>query len=146
VSRVIVDSCGWLAYFSDEGHADKFAPHIEGDDPVVVPSIVEYEVYRWALRELGEDRALQYAAVLSRGVAAPVTAEAARRAAEIGHQHKLAACDAMILAIAEHLSVPLVTADEDLRYLPGVVFHAKPTRTGESPKARRAATRKPPTT
>ena len=44
MSRVIVDSCGWLAYFSDEGHADKFAPHIEGDDPVVVPSIVEYEV------------------------------------------------------------------------------------------------------
>ncbi|MDP2311167.1 MAG: hypothetical protein Q8P18_34420 [Pseudomonadota bacterium] len=42
---MVIDTCGWLAYFADEPHAGVFAPHIEGaDDLVVVPAVVDYEV------------------------------------------------------------------------------------------------------
>jgi hypothetical protein len=37
VSRVVLDSCGSLAYFADEPHADRFAPYIEAAEPLVVP-------------------------------------------------------------------------------------------------------------
>jgi hypothetical protein len=40
VSKVVHDTCGWLAYFADE----------------------PYEVHQWALRGIGEEKANQYAA------------------------------------------------------------------------------------
>lgn len=135
MSKVVVDSCGWLAYFADEPHADKFAPYLEGTGRVLVPAIVEYEVHRWALREVGELRANEYAAVMNQHESVPITAELARRAAELGHLLKLASCDAMVYATADVRGVGLVTADPDLEGLPGVEFHPKPdskTRQGRS--------------
>jgi len=41
VSGVVLDTCGWLAYFAAEPHADKFARYIEGEERIIVPAIVE---------------------------------------------------------------------------------------------------------
>jgi predicted nucleic acid-binding protein len=141
VSKVVLDTCGWLAYFADEPHADKFAPYIEEDGRILVPAVVEYEVHRWALREVGEERADEFAAAMSRHEAVPLDAALARRAAELGHAHKLAACDALVYAAAEGRGVVLVTADPDLQGLPGVEFHQKPGASGATKKATRGAAR-----
>ena len=74
MSKVVLDTCGWLAYFADEPHADKFAPYVEESDRVLVPAIVDYEVHRWALREVGEEKANQYAAAMGRHEAVPISA------------------------------------------------------------------------
>lgn len=140
MSKVVLDTCGWLAYFADEPHADKFAPYIEEEGRILVPAVVEYEVHRWALREVGEDKADEYAAAISRPEAVPLTAALARRAAELGHVHKIAACDALVYATAEALGVALVTADPDLQGLPGVEFHEKPGASGR--RRRRSAGRR----
>ena len=141
MSRVVLDTCGWLAYFADEAHADKFAPYVEEEGCVLVPAIVEYEVRRWAVREVGEEKANMYAAAMSRHEAVPIDAGLARRAADLGHGHKLAACDALVYAVAELRGVALVTADPDLEGLPNVEFHEKPGAGGKSKKARRGAAR-----
>lgn len=141
MSKVVLDTCGWLAYFADEPHADKFAPYIEAEGRVIVPAVVEYEVHRWSLRQVGEEKADAYAAAMSRHEAVPLTAALARRAAELGHAHKIAACDALVYATAEAQGVMLVTADPDLQGLPGVQFHEKPGASGASKKAKRGAAR-----
>ena len=64
-----------------------------------------------------------------------------RRAAELGHTHKIAACDALVYATAEARGVALMTADPDLQGLPGVVFHEKPGASGVTKKAKRGAGR-----
>lgn len=130
MSKVVLDTCGWLAYFADEPHADKFAPYIEERDRVLVPAIVDYEVHRWALREVGEEKANQYAAAMSRHEAVPITAGLARRAAELGHAHKIAACDALVYATAEARGVALVTADPDLQGFPGSISTRSRERAG----------------
>jgi predicted nucleic acid-binding protein len=140
VSRVVLDTCGWLAYFADEPHADKFAPIIE-EGRALVPAVVEYEVQRWALREVGEEKADGYAAAMSRHEAVVLDAALARRAAELGHAHKLAACDALVYAVAEGRGVVLVTADPDLQGLAGVEFHEKPGASGATKKAKKGARR-----
>lgn len=108
---------------------------------MLVPPIVEYEVHRWALREVGEEKANEYAAAMSRHEPVPLTAGLARRAAELGHRHKLAACDALVYAAAEARGVVLVTADPDLQGLPAVEFHEKPGSGSTSKKAQRGAAR-----
>lgn len=140
---VVLDTSGWLAFFADEPHAEAFAPYVHGPvDEVLVPPIVDYEVYRWALRTLGEEGAATCAGFLAQRRAVVLDAEIARLAAELAHRHQLAACDALILATAEIHDAEVVTSDEDLRHLPRVVFHPKPSRTGNSPKARRAERRR----
>jgi len=141
VSKVVLDTCGWLAYFADEPHADRFAPYIEGDERVLVPAIVEYEVQRWALREVDEEKADEYAAAMSRHEAVPITAALARRAAELGHAYRIAACDALVYATAQGRGVVLVTADPDLQGLPAVEFHQKAGASGATKKAKRGAAR-----
>lgn len=141
MSKVVLDTCGWLAYFADEPHSDKFAPYIEAEGGVLVPAIVEYEVHRWALREVGEEKANAFAAAMSRHEAIALNAELARRAAELGHLHKLAACDALVYAAAEARGLLLVTADPDLQGLPAVEFHQKPGRDASSTRAQRGAAR-----
>jgi len=42
----IVDSCGWLEYFSDGPNADFFAPALEAVDQLLVPTICLMEVFR----------------------------------------------------------------------------------------------------
>lgn len=78
---------------------------------------------------------------LSRHEAVPLDAALARRAAELGHAHKLAACDSLVYPAAEGRGVVLLTADPDLQGLPGVEFHEKPGASGETRKAKREAGR-----
>ena len=78
---------------------------------------------------------------MSRHEGVPLTAALARRAAELGHAHKIAACDALMCATAEAQAVVVVTADADLQALPGVEFHEKPGASGATKQAKRGAAR-----
>ena len=43
---ILVDSSGWLEYVTDDTKAEDFAPYIEAQNLVFVPTIVLYEVYK----------------------------------------------------------------------------------------------------
>ena len=53
----VVDSSGWLEYFTDNGRASLFATAIEDAGNYLVPVISIYEVFEKVLRECGEDDA-----------------------------------------------------------------------------------------
>lgn len=55
----VVDSSGWIAYFTDSPNAGFFAEPIAVTDVLVVPAITVYEVARHVLGRREEDEALE---------------------------------------------------------------------------------------
>ncbi len=62
----LVDSSGWLEFFSDGPLAGAYAEHLADLSQVVTPTVVLYEVYRKIKRERTEEEALIAAAQIPR--------------------------------------------------------------------------------
>ncbi len=62
----LVDSSGWLEFFTDGPLAEQYAPHLVDLPQVITPTIVVYEVYKRIKRERSEEAALVAAAQLKK--------------------------------------------------------------------------------
>jgi toxin FitB len=122
----VVDSSGWLEYLTDGANADFFAPVIEAPEQLLVPSLSILEVFKWILRERGEDAALQAAAVMQQGEVIELDVSIATRAAKLGLEHKLPLADSVMLATARAQNATLYTQDIDFEQVPGVQYRPKP--------------------
>lgn len=120
--RNLVDSSGWLEYLADARNADFFAPAIEAPETLIVPSISLLEVFKWVLRERGEDAALQAAALMQQGTVVDLDVAQAIRAAKLGLVHKLPLADSVILAAAQAYDAVLWTQDADFAGVEGVKY------------------------
>lgn len=117
----VVDSSGWLEYFTGSSRARLFAPAIEDTDHLVVPVLVLYEVVKKVRRERGEAAALEAAALLRSGRIVDVDSEVALDAALLD----LPLADSLIYTTARRAGAMLWTQDEDFASLPGVRYFAK---------------------
>jgi predicted nucleic acid-binding protein len=118
----VVDSSGWIEFFGDGPLAEAFAPHLEPPEEIVTPSLVMYEVYRWARRTCSERDAAEIVAFLEYTHLAPADQVVAVMAADYGLQYGLAAADALIYATARFSQCELITADAHFRGLPRVTL------------------------
>ena len=118
----VVDSSGWLAYFSGDKNANQFASIIQSTGTLVVPTICMYEVFKRVLAQRGEEAALQTAGIMSLGGRADLTQEIAINAALISTTHKLAMADSIILATARANKATLWTQDADFEGIDGVKY------------------------
>lgn len=125
-SRNVVDSSGWLEYLADAPNADFFAPVVEDPEHLVVPVLSILEVFKWVLRERGEDAALQAAALMQQGTVVDLDVSLAMRAGKLGLEYKLPLADSVILATAHAHEATFWTQDADFEGLPGVEYRAKP--------------------
>jgi toxin FitB len=107
----VVDSSAWLAYFTDEPGADHFAAAIEDTAFLAVPAICIHEVFRFILREQGEDAALQAASLMQRGTVLDLDASLAMESAKMGLDHGLALADSIIYACTLRVEGLLWTQD-----------------------------------
>ncbi len=121
----VVDSSGWLEYLIDEANADFFAPPIEDEANLAVPTICIYEVFKRVLLEFGEERALDAAGVMSRGTIVALDRQDAIDAARLSAQLKLSMADSLILATAQAYDATLWTQDAHFKDLPGVRYIEK---------------------
>ena len=128
----VVDSSAWVEYFVDGPNAARFAPAIEDSGTLIVPSIALYEVFKWGLRERGEQAALRLAGVMYQGWVVDLGPDLALAAARIADEYNLAMADSVILATARAHGATLWTQDADFAKLPGVRYLPK-GRTGKSP-------------
>ena len=117
----IVDSSGWLEYFTDSKSAAFFAPAIEDSKKLLVPVITVYEVFKKVLRERGENDALQIASMMQSGRVIELDASLALEAA----RYPLPLADSLIYATALRHGATLWTQDEHFKDLAQVRYAFK---------------------
>jgi len=120
--KVLIDSSGWIHYFTDGRLAKKYGIYLKNPSEIVTPAIVVYEVYKIIKREKGEETAVLIAGQLYATQIIPLSASLALTAADISLNHRLAMADAIVYATALATSAKLMTSDSDLKGLPGVVY------------------------
>ncbi len=121
----VVDSSGWLEYFSDGPNAKHFARAFSKPKQLVVPTISIYEVYKSLLRQKGESIALEISSVMRQGQVVDLDTSLAFEAAELGLIHQLPLADSIILCTAQKYDAELWTQDKDFKGLPGVRYFSK---------------------
>jgi toxin FitB len=121
----VVDSSGWLEFYTDGANAAFFFAPIRAADQLVVPTISIFEVYRHFLRERGENDALKAATGMRAGIVVDLDHRLATAAATFAHVHKLAMADSIIFATAREFGATLWTQDADFADMPGVKYRAK---------------------
>jgi predicted nucleic acid-binding protein len=121
----IVDSSGWLEYFSGGPNAEHFLPPLQDYSSLIVPTIIVYEVFKVVLRETGENEALQSTAAMQKGSIVDLTTNLAIIAAKLSLKHTLPMADSIILATAKAYKCVIWTQDSDFENLERVNFFPK---------------------
>ncbi len=122
---IIVDSCGWLEWFTDGKLADQYKEYLADQDNILMPAIILYEVYKILKREVGEEKALLAAGYMKNSVVIPFDDTLALVAADIAIQEKLAMADAIIVAISRVHNCRIISSDADLREQSNVYYISK---------------------
>lgn len=121
----VVDTSGWLEYFSDGPNADDFAVPIKDVEKLLVPTICIYEISKLILRESDENHLLQVLAAIQKGRTMELTSAISTAAARISLNHKLPMADSIIYATAQSLDATVWTQDADFKDLSNVKFLPK---------------------
>ena len=123
----VVDSSGWLEFFTDGPLAEAYAEHLADLDQILTPALVIYEVYKKIKRERSEEEALIAVAQLEKTRVVPCTTSVVLTAVDLSLEHRLAMADSIIYATAILHQAEVVTSDDDFDGLPGVTYLEKPS-------------------
>jgi toxin FitB len=120
-----VDSSAWLEYYSNGPNAEIFAPAIEAFDELIVPSIVIYEVHKYARRQAAEHPVKLAVAQMERARVILLDPFLAKFAAELSLELGLPMADSIILATARMYDAKVWTQDSDFEGIEGVRYFPK---------------------
>ncbi len=123
----VVDTSAWIEWLVDTALGRTLAPQFPTREELVVPTIVQLELAKWMLREVGEDEAERVIAYTSKCVVVPLDTRIALLAADLHRLHKLATADAIVYATARDRGASLLTCDAHFGTLPDVLFFDKTT-------------------
>jgi predicted nucleic acid-binding protein len=118
----IVDSSGWLAYFTDEPNAKHFLTPLNDTASLVVPTVTIYEVFKVVLRESRENEALQAVFAMQKGTVVDLTSSLAIAASKLSLEYNLPMADSIILATAREFDATIWTQDSDFKNVGGVKY------------------------
>lgn len=121
----IVDSSGWLEYFSEGPNSIQFEIPLKDTSSLIVPVITIYEVFKVVLREAGENEALQAVASMQKGSVIDLTTRIALNASKISLKYSLPMADSIIFSTAQSHECVIWTQDSDFENLPNVNFFKK---------------------
>ena len=105
----VVDSSGWVEYFTKGSNAKFFIPPVQDLENLLVPSICIYEVFKRLTLDMGEENALQAVGIMSYGRVIELDWKIAIDAAQISLDLKLAMADSIILATTRDYDATLWT-------------------------------------
>lgn len=121
----VVDSSGWIEYFSNGKNGQFFLPIVQDINNLLVPVICVYEVFKRMVIKIGEDEAIEAIGIMSLGLTVDINQTIAISAAQISLDLKLAMADSLILATARAHNATLWTEDEHFKDIPGVQYIEK---------------------
>lgn len=128
MTRFIVDSCGWLEYFSKGRLSEAYGKWIEQADKenCFIPSVVLHEVYKHLKRERNEEQALRATGqITARATIIDLDEGLALESADISLAEKLPLADSVVMATAKRFNALVVTSDAHFKNLEGVKFIGK---------------------
>jgi predicted nucleic acid-binding protein len=121
----LVDSSGWLEYFTGGKNAHIFAPIIENTEKLLVSVINLYEIYKKVLIEKNEYSAMEALSVMQQAMVIDINPSISIEAARLGYKLKIPMADSLIYASARLNDAVLWTQDTDFKGLEGVKFIKK---------------------
>ncbi len=120
--RLIVDSSGWIEFFTNGPLASEYANYLKDPAKIITPTMILYEVYKKIKRERTEEDALLAASLINRTTVVPLSESIALSAADLSLKHSLPMADAIVYATAVEQGCKVVTGDSHFRNLEMAVF------------------------
>ncbi len=121
----LIDTCGWIEWLSSGVLSDKYQPFFEQVDNIIVPTSVQFELYKWISRTQGVQLAIESVAVTEQARVIALSTPIALSAADFSAKFKLSFADAIIYATANFHQATLITSDDHFKSLPEVVYFEK---------------------
>mgnify|MGYP001559144605 CR=1 FL=1 len=121
----LVDSSGWLEFFTGGALADKYFTYLEKLNEVVVPALVIYEVYKKIKKEQTEEDAILSIAHMGKARVVSLDDVLALSSADVSLKYNLSMADAIIYATALQENAKLITSDKHFSGLKDVVLLKK---------------------
>lgn len=121
----VVDTSAWIEWLLGSELGQRLRQEFPERDTCIVPTMVQLELAKWLVREVGEDEADRVIAYTEKCQVAALDTRTALLAAELHRQFRLATADAVVYATARQWGAELLTCDAHFQGLPGVVFFSK---------------------
>ncbi len=124
----LIDTCGWIEWLTDGTLGDRYESYFDDVGSILVPTSVQFELYKWVHRNNGIQSALEATALTEQGNVVPLTTPIALSAADFSLEYGLSFADAIIYASARFYKTELITSDDHFKDLPSVVYFDKTSR------------------
>ncbi|MEL5850192.1 MAG: type II toxin-antitoxin system VapC family toxin [Candidatus Igneacidithiobacillus chanchocoensis] len=121
----VVDTSAWVEWLVGTTLGKQVAAHFPEKPQWIVPTLVQFELSKWLLREVGEEKADQVIAFSQKCMVVPLDTHIALLAVELHREYKLATADAIVYATARHHGASLLTCDAHFQGLPKVTLFGK---------------------
>jgi predicted nucleic acid-binding protein len=123
--RRVIDTSAWIEWLTGSPLGKKLSKEFPEKTLCIVPTIVQLELSKWLVREVGEEQADQVIAYTQKCVVVPLDTTIALLAADLHREHKLATADAIVYATARQQGSDLLTCDGHFEGLHGVTLFPK---------------------
>ena len=122
---VLVDTCGWIEWLTNGQFSDQYEPFFNQVDSMIVPTSVQFELYKWVARVSTIQQALETIALTEQAMVIPLSTTIALSAADFSAEHKLSFADSIIYATSQFHQAMLITSDDHFKGLAGVDYFEK---------------------
>ncbi len=119
---ILVDSTGWIEFFSEGPQALEYAKYLKDLSKIVTPTIVIYEVYKKIKRDRTEEEALLAVSLMKKTAVTSLEESIDLLAADLSLKYHLPMADAMVYATAVENNAQLITSDAHFKDLEKVIL------------------------
>lgn len=121
----VVDTSIWIEILSGSDLGLQHKPLLLVPKDIIVPTVVQYEIYKWLAREQTVEDANRILIFTGDCQVVELTTAIAIFAAELSATHKLHSTDAIIYATAQMHDVEVLSCDAHFKDLPQVNYVSK---------------------
>lgn len=118
----VVDTSAWIEWLVGSALGKRLGEQFPDPSHCLVPTIVQLELSKWLVREVGENVADQVIAYTQKCVVVPLDTAIALLAADLHREYRLATADAIVYATARHQNATVLTCDTHFQRLPDVTL------------------------
>jgi predicted nucleic acid-binding protein len=123
--KYLVDTCGWIEWLTEGKLINHFAPFLADPTQLIIPTLLQYELYKWISREKNSSVALEIVGITESGYVVHLDTNLALYSADIAKEHELSMADAIIYATSRKYEVDLITSDNHFKSLQHVRYFSK---------------------